>query len=99
MRKNIGVILIITSVLLLCGCLLDVGKQVYSSKSVSSLTTGSSINKSSILLIGDMSSFGENRLVEEKLKEKYEVLLFEKIPIDPDEIIALEMLSARKEGR
>lgn len=36
---------------------------------------------------------------EEKLKEKYEVLLFEKIPIDPDEIIALEMLSARKESR
>ena len=71
MRKNIGVILIITSVLLFCGCLLDVGKQVYSSKSVSSLTTGSSINKSSILLIGDMSSFGENRLVEEKLKEKF----------------------------
>ena len=38
-----------------------------------------------------------NEATDEKLKEKYEVLLFEKIPIDPDEIIALEMLSARKE--
>ena len=34
---------------------------------------------------------------ETLLKEKYDVLLFEKIPIDPDEVIALEMLSARKE--
>ena len=34
---------------------------------------------------------------EEKLKAKYQVILCEKIPIDPDELIALEMLSARKE--
>ena len=36
---------------------------------------------------------------EDKLKEKYEMVLCEKIPIDPDELIALEMLSARNEGR
>ena len=36
---------------------------------------------------------------EDKLKEKYEMILCEKIPIDPDELIALEMLSARNEGR
>ena len=38
-------------------------------------------------------------VTDELLKQKYEVLLFERIPIDPDEIIALEMLSARKEGK
>ena len=32
-----------------------------------------------------------------KLKKKFNIVLAEKIPIDPDEIIALEMLSARKE--
>ncbi len=32
-----------------------------------------------------------------KLKKKFDILLAEKIPIDPDEIIALEMLSAKKE--
>lgn len=31
-----------------------------------------------------------------KLRETYKVILCEKIPIDPDELIALEMLSARK---
>ena len=32
-----------------------------------------------------------------KLKKKFDIVLAEKIPIDPDEIIALEMLSAKKE--
>ena len=36
---------------------------------------------------------------EDKLKEKYEMILCEKIPIDPDELIALEMLSARNEDK
>ena len=35
---------------------------------------------------------------EAKLKEKYHVILCEKIPIDPDELIALEMLNARKDN-
>ena len=35
---------------------------------------------------------------EDKLKEKYHVILCEKIPIDPDELIALEMLNARKDN-
>ena len=35
---------------------------------------------------------------EVKLKEKYHVILCEKIPIDPDELIALEMLNARKDN-
>lgn len=34
---------------------------------------------------------------EKKLRDSYEVMLLEKIPIDPDELIALEMLNARKE--
>ena len=33
-----------------------------------------------------------------KLKKKFDIVLAEKIPIDPDEIIALEMLSAKKEN-
>ncbi len=36
---------------------------------------------------------------EKKLKEQYQIILCEKIPIDPDELIALEMLSARKENQ
>lgn len=36
-------------------------------------------------------------LDEKILKEHYEVILLEKIPIDPDELIALQMLDARKE--
>ena len=40
-----------------------------------------------------------DNVTDKKLREKYDVLLFERIPIDPDEIIALEMLSARKEER
>lgn len=35
---------------------------------------------------------------EDKLKEKYHVILCERIPIDPDELIALEMLNARKDN-
>ena len=35
---------------------------------------------------------------EVKLKEKYHVILCERIPIDPDELIALEMLNARKDN-
>ena len=35
---------------------------------------------------------------EVKLKEKYHVILCERIPIDPDELIALEMLNARKDS-
>jgi len=36
-------------------------------------------------------------LDESKIKEHYDVILLEKIPIDPDELIALQMLDARKE--
>ena len=35
---------------------------------------------------------------EDKLKERYHVILCERIPIDPDELIALEMLNARKDN-
>lgn len=35
---------------------------------------------------------------EKLLRDKYDVILCEKIPIDPDELIALEMLDARKEN-
>ena len=38
-----------------------------------------------------------NEIDDKNIKEKYDVLLLERIPIDPDEIIALEMLNARKE--
>lgn len=38
-----------------------------------------------------------DELDENKLKEHYDVILLEKIPIDPDELIALQMLDARKE--
>ena len=34
----------------------------------------------------------------EDFKKKFDVILFEKIAIDPDELIALQMLSARKEN-
>lgn len=36
---------------------------------------------------------------EKVIKDNFKVILLEKIPIDPDELIALEMLSARKEDR
>ena len=39
-----------------------------------------------------------NEIDEKKLRSRFDVLLCEKIPIDPDELIALEMLNARKEG-
>ena len=38
-----------------------------------------------------------DELDESKIKEHYDVILLEKIPIDPDELIALQMLDARKE--
>ena len=38
-----------------------------------------------------------NEIDDKVLKKQYKVILCEKIPIDPDELIALEMLSARKE--
>lgn len=38
--------------------------------------------------------------IDEKIvKNHFQVILLEKIPIDPDELIALEMLAARKEDR
>ncbi len=40
-----------------------------------------------------------NEIDEQKIKDKYNVLLLETISIDPDELIALEMLSAKKEGK
>ena len=40
-----------------------------------------------------------NEIDDKALKEKYNVLLLERIPIDPDEIIALEMLDARREDK
>lgn len=39
-----------------------------------------------------------NEIDEEVIKKNFKVILLEKIPIDPDELIALEMLSARKEN-
>lgn len=40
-----------------------------------------------------------NEIDEELLRKHFEVILCEKIPIDPDELIALEMLDARKENK
>ena len=40
-----------------------------------------------------------NKIEEELIKSNFETLLIEKIPIDPDELIALEMLAARKEKK
>ena len=36
---------------------------------------------------------------EQIIKDNYSIILLEKIPIDPDELIALEMLAARKEDK
>ena len=39
-----------------------------------------------------------NEIDEDLINKYYKVILLERIPIDPDELIALEMLSARKEN-
>ena len=36
---------------------------------------------------------------ETNIREKIDVVLLEKIAIDPDELIALEMLDARKDNK
>ena len=35
---------------------------------------------------------------EEVLNKRFDIILFEKVSIDPDELITLEMLNARKEN-
>lgn len=59
------------------------GYQVLSFKKVGSI--------SNVVFIGEVD--------EKKIKDHYQVILLEKITVDPDELIALEMLAARKEGR
>lgn len=63
--------------------LTNLGLKVLSFKKVGSI--------SNIVFIGEIK--------EELIKDHYKVILLERIPIDPDELIALEMLAARKEDR
>lgn len=63
--------------------LTNLGLKVLSFKKVGSICN--------IVFVGEIK--------EELIKDHYKVILLERIPIDPDELIALEMLAARKEDR